>query len=125
VDQLQAKDSALAELQALPQDAGTRHATIRRWSVVGNDRIMGSVSERSRPGDGKTIMTSPVVQVRLLGELRTPLAITQSGSAYWLADPAENFGLERATRFVAQKARAATPPEQPDPSLRTTVMKLV
>lgn len=118
-------DSALADLPFLPEAPPPGLLTIRKWSVVGNDRIMGNVFNRSKQVEGKTIMTSPVVQVRLLGELRTPVAFTQSGSAYWLAEPAAGYGIERAARFVAQKVRMAAPaPAKPDPSLETTVLKL-
>ncbi|NML44037.1 hypothetical protein HHL11_09775 [Ramlibacter sp. G-1-2-2] len=117
-------DNALAEIQPPTQGAATRYQTIRRWSVVGNGRLMGSVFNRPGQGDGKTIMTSPVVQVRLVGEPPAPLAFTESGNAYWLGEPADSFGVERAKGFVDEKSRRADPPAQPDPALRTTTMKL-
>lgn len=117
-------DNAPAGNQPAAPAPATRYQTIRRWSVVGNDRLMGSVYNRPGRGDGKTIMTSPVVQVRLVGEPPFPLAFTESGNAYWLGEPADSFGVERAKQFVAQKSRQADPPAHPDPALQTTTLKL-
>jgi hypothetical protein len=97
-----------------PRDARirTRRPTIIRWSVVGHDRLIGSVYQRPGQADGGTVMTSPVVQVRRMGDLQWPVAFTASGTAYWLGAPARPFGVERAQQFVRQKARvpACSPP---------------
>jgi hypothetical protein len=118
--------SALAERPSiLPPEPPTQYQTIRKWSVVGNGRLMGTLCNGPGQADGKTIMTSPVVQVRPMGELRAPVAFTESGNAYCLGDPAPAFGLERAEHFIWHKLRAAVAPPHPDPGLQTTVMKML
>jgi hypothetical protein len=98
---------------------------IRNWSVVGDDRIVGAVYNRPGQADGKTIMTSPVLQVRLMGEHNTPVAFTESGTAYWLGDPSPKFGIDQAEAFVWRLSRInplAVARPAPDPMLQTTVM---
>lgn len=103
------------------------HQTISRWSVVGNDRLMGRIHHRPGTPNGKTIMTSPVVQVRFMGVDGTPVAFTQSGNAYWLGRPADNYGVERAQTFVWHKSRVgeAPPPEPLQPGSETTLIRLM
>ena len=102
--------------------------TIEAWSVVGHDRIVGTLHNRPGAAEGKTIITSPVLEVRLVGELRNPVAFTESGSAYWLGTPSASFGLDQAEHFVWFKSREPAVKQSPglrDLSLRTAVMKLV
>lgn len=75
---------------------------IRDWCVAGDDSIAGNVYHRPGHADGETIITSPVVQVRLVGAARIPMAVTESGSAYWLGAPSRRFGLAQAEAFVAR-----------------------
>jgi hypothetical protein len=104
-------------------DAG--QPALRGWSVVAGDRLVGSVHGRADTADGKTIVTTPVLQVRLMGARRSPVAFTQSGSAYWLGDPAETYGMDAAEQFVWTKSRAVAPAPATLASLeRTSVLRL-
>ncbi|MDB5751589.1 MAG: hypothetical protein JWP65_2010 [Ramlibacter sp.] len=102
-----------------------KQPSIRNWSIVGDRRLVGSAFNRPGQADGKTIMTSPVLQVRLMGEHSIPVAFTESGSAYWLADPAPTFGIDAAESFVWNMSRSTPPASRavPDPMLQTTVMR--
>jgi len=91
------------------------HQWIDGWSVAGDDRIVGTVQGRAGQGGGRTIITSPVVQVRFMGEWKTPVAFTESGSAYWLRDPAARFGLDAAEDFVWRLSRTQRPPPRTRP----------
>lgn len=102
-----------------------REQTIVQWSVVGRDRLIGTVYGHASPGEGRTVMTSPVVQVRLTGAPGRPVAFTESGSAYRLGKPAESFGQARAERFVADMARRPTTPAVRHPGMVTAAVKLV
>lgn len=98
---------------------------IDKWAVVGHDRIVGTLANRSSAADGRTVITSPVVHVRLMGESLTPVAFTQSGSAYWLGEPAGHFGTGQAEHFIWFKSRRIeAQPAQVDPMMRTGVFKL-
>jgi hypothetical protein len=103
------------------------HQTISRWTVVGNDRLMGRIHHRPGTPNGRTIMTSPVVEVRFMGVDGTLVAFTQSGNAYWLGLPADNFGAQRAQTFVWHKAQVGeAPARQPVPAgSETTVLRLL
>lgn len=98
--------------------------TISQWSVAGHDRVIGKVYGRQGSVDGNTIITSPVLQVRIVGESATALAITASGSTYRLGEPAASFGHDRAAQFVASKSCASGDGAPRDPSLHTGLMKL-
>jgi hypothetical protein len=105
--------AAVAERKRRSADApaGEREHTIVQWSVVGHDRLLGTIfGPLGQGGAPRTVMTSPVVQVRLVGTSGRPVAFTESGSAYRLGEPAELFGQARAEKFVTAKAR---PPGQP------------
>jgi len=105
-----------------------RHPLINGWSVVGHDRLVGAAYNRPGESDGKTIITSPVVQVRFMGALKSPVAFTASGSAYWLGEPAPSFGLDQAENFLWFKSRQRPSPADGNeiaPELQTQVMKLV
>lgn len=104
--------------------AGTQSRTIHGWSVVGYDRVVGRV-RAAGDARGKSIMTSPILRISFLGQARTPVALTQSGSLYVLGEPAESFGTGRAQDFLHYKAGEATAPGvQPAPRLPTSHMKL-
>lgn len=103
-----------------------RHPTIAGWSVVGYDRIVGTVYGHRGAASGKTIITSPVLQVLLEGDPPSPVARTQSGSLYALATPSAALGPERAEHFLQFKSRppvgdAVSPVA---PQMRTTLLKL-
>jgi hypothetical protein len=106
-----------------------QHQTIRNWAVTGNSRLVGAIYNRPGHVDGKTIMTSPVLQIRLMGERNTPVAFTESGNAYWLAEPSVAFGLDKAETFVWEMSRSEPtivpkPPKKHDPMLETTFIRL-
>ena len=103
-----------------------RLQTIEHWSVVGHDRIVGTVHHRPGQSDGKTIITSPVLQVRLMGVTRAPVAFTESGSTYWLGTPSTSFGMGQAEHFVWFKSRSPSEAltTRPDPNLQTAVGRL-
>jgi hypothetical protein len=102
-----------------------QHQTIRNWAVTGNNRLVGAIYNRPGHVDGKTIMTSPVLQIRLMGERNTPVAFTESGNAYWLEEPAVAFGAVKAESFVWEKSRIDPPdaPAESDPSMETTFLR--
>jgi hypothetical protein len=103
-----------------------QYQTISRWSVVGNDRIVGGIHNRPGTEGGGRIMTSPVVEVRFAGVDGTPVAYTESGNAYWLGLPATSFGNDRAARFVWHKARPdPEPARRAQPGSETTLMRLM
>lgn len=118
-------DPAAISAMLRPRMGQELQILIRDWSIVGNDRIVGTVHNRPGHADGRTIMTSPVVQVRLMGAHQVPVAFTESGSIYWLGDPSEKFGLDKAETFVWEKSRSVPPPPKTvDPELQTTIMRL-
>lgn len=85
--------------------SGDRQPRIEQWSIVGYDRVVGTVFNRPGASDGKTIISSPVVQVRIFGKERAPVAFTESGSAYRLGEPAAHFGIDQAEHFIWYKSR--------------------
>ncbi|MGV3570929.1 MAG: hypothetical protein ACO1PB_10045 [Ramlibacter sp.] len=103
----------------------TKQQTLRDWRVVGDNRLVGSAWNRPGQADGKTVMTSPVLQVRLMGEHNTPVAFTESGTAYWLADPSDQFGIDAAEAFVWNMSRntAAARQAPPDAMMQTMVLE--
>lgn len=80
------------------------HSRIEQWSIVGCDRIAGTIHDRPGGKDGKRIITSPVLAVRRIGSTQTPVAFTESGSTYWLGAPATRLGVERAKDFLRFKS---------------------
>jgi hypothetical protein len=107
-------------------DRTVEHQTIVKWAVVGSDRLIGAIHHRPGTASGKTIMTSPVVQVRFMGVQRTPVAFTESGNAYWLGEPADSFGLDRAEAFVWQKSRAEVAPARSrEAGMETSLIRLM
>jgi len=107
-------------------EVGTRgsYPTITGWSVAGYDRIVGTVYGHRGQADGKTIITSPVLQVVLADDIQGPLARTQSGSLYTLGQPSGTFGVERAGDFLAFKSRTPAPAVASPPDLRTSLLKI-
>lgn len=103
-----------------------KQQTIQNWSVVGDNRIVGSAYNRPGQADGKTVLTSPVLQIRLMGAGGIPVAFTESGSAYWLGDPSPKFGIDAAEAFVWRLSRTGTAPEADtsavDPTMQTRIM---
>ena len=99
---------------------------IGQWSVAGHDRLVGKVYGRPGSTEGTTIITSPVLQVRFVGDRGLPVAFTASGSLYRLGTPAAAFGASRAQQFLLAKSqRVAHGDGDPrDPKLRTALMKL-
>lgn len=125
MDDFENPDTALGDLTWLSEEE-PRFATIRKWSMVGDGRLMGGVFDHPRHQDGKVIMTSPVSMVRMMGRLQAPVAITVSGTAYWLGPPAPAFGVARARAFVKHKlleGEAQSPPAEA--AMRTTTMKTI
>src|SRR5687768_6296417 len=94
---------------------------IRDWCVAGDDSIVGNVYHRPGHADGETIITSPVVQVRLVGDARIPMAVTESGSSYWLGAPSRRFGLEQAEDFVRRLSTAVRAVGIPRPPFSATI----
>ncbi len=88
---------------------------IRYWSVAGRDRLIGDIYNRPGTTDGTKMMTSPVVEVRFMGEPALPIAVTRSGSQYWLGDPAQSFGAAAAEQFVHRLSRVPTDLVESDP----------
>jgi len=81
-------------------------ATIDGWSVVGHDRIAGTLLDRPGGRRRKKIITSPIVRVRWTEGAPVAVVHTRSGSVYLLAKPAEGFGAKRAARFLRVKSAA-------------------
>lgn len=121
MNRLQESRSAFsAALHHLSPADEPRHPGVEKWSVVGHDRIVGTVYNRPGTSDGKTVVTSPVLQVRLMGPKRAPMAFTASGSAYWLGEPATSFGLDKAEQFVWRMSREERPVVDTVPALLQT-----
>jgi hypothetical protein len=98
---------------------------IVQWAVVGHDRLLGTMFGRNgQGGTPRTVMTSPVVQVRLVGTSSRPVAVTESGSAYRLGEPSELFGQARAEKFVTAKARPPGAPIVQHPEMTSTSVAL-
>ncbi|HYD76499.1 hypothetical protein [Ramlibacter sp.] len=80
---------------------------IEQWGVVGRNRLAGTVYDRPGHKDGGTIVTSPVVEVRMLGAGTWPgtypVAFTESGSTYRLGEPSPSFGADCAGGFIRSK----------------------
>lgn len=96
---------------------------IRDWCVTDEDRILGNVHNRPGHADGETIITSSVLQVRRMGAAKLPLAVTETGSTYWLGTPSRRFGLEKAEAFIARLASGIAPVHPvPDAGDRETVL---
>lgn len=83
---------------------------IEKWGVVGGNRLAGTVYDRPGQKDGGMIVTSPVVEIRMLGAGTWPgtypVAFTESGSAYRLGEPSPAFGADCADGFIRSKLSA-------------------
>src|SRR5690348_11909962 len=84
--------------------ASNKGLQLEQWKVMANGRLAGNVYNRPGHRDGARIVTTPVVEVRLMGAGTWtgtyPVAFTESGSAYRLGTPAKVFGVALAKRFV-------------------------
>ena len=80
---------------------------VENWRVVGDDKLAGNVFNRPGHRDGGTIVTSSVVEIRMMGAgawpRMYPVAFTASGNAYRLGKPSPGFGMERAEAFIYSK----------------------
>ena len=80
---------------------------IEGWSVVGQGRLAGHVYNRPGHRDGGMIVTSPVIEIRIMGEgawpSTYPVAFTASGNAYRLGRPSDTFGVQAAEAFIYGK----------------------
>jgi hypothetical protein len=108
-------------------DPYEQHQTLRQWRVGADQRIVGAVYNRPGQADGQTIMTSPVLEVRFMGARKTPVAFTESGNTYWLAEPSAGWGIDEAEAFVWRMSRRDLVPSdaKPDPLMRTVVLRVV
>lgn len=83
---------------------------IENWGVVANDRLAGTVYNRPGHRDGGMIVTSPVVEIRILGGHAWPgaraVAFTESGSAYQLGKPSDSTAAQQARQFIYAKLAA-------------------
>ena len=90
---------------------------IEKWGVVGGNRLAGTVFDRPGHKDGGMIVTSPVVEIRMLGAGTWPgtypVAFTESGSAYRLGEPSPSFGTDCADGFIRSKLSARGLPIEP------------
>jgi hypothetical protein len=103
--------------------AEDRHPVVHQWSVVGHDRILGTVFGKGDGPDGRIVITSPVIAVVRTGRKIGAVALTQSGSIYWLGDPSEAFGVAQAEHFLWFKSRSGG--TVIPGSHRTTLFKLL
>lgn len=89
---------------------------IEKWGVVCGNRLAGTVYDRPGHKDGGMIVTSPVVEVRMVGTGTwpgtCPVAFTESGSAYRLGEPSPSFGIDCADGFIRSKLAARNAPIQ-------------
>lgn len=80
---------------------------VEDWRVVGGDKLAGKVFNRPGHRDGGTIVTSPVVEFRMMGvgtwPATYPVAFTASGNAYRLGRPSVAFGMEQGKAFIYAK----------------------
>ncbi|WBY01942.1 hypothetical protein PE066_21275 [Ramlibacter tataouinensis] len=92
--------------------SGSTSQRIEKWGVVGGTRIAGTVYDRPGHMDGGSIVTSPVVEVRMMGAGawpgRYPVAFTESGSAYRLGEPSPSFGTDQAEAFIQSRLPGRT-----------------
>ena len=103
------------------------------WSVVGGDKLAGQVFNRPGHRDGGTIVTSPIIEIRMLGTSTWagmyPVAFTASGNAYRLGKPSAAFGMERATALIHAKLSGSTAPvewsHRPSFDANATVVRAV
>ena len=121
------KFAELAPELPLPDLADVdQEPAIAQWSVAGHDRLVGKVYGRPGSAEGNTIITSPVLQVRFVGDRSLPVAFTASGGLYRLGTPAAAFGAGRAQQFLLAKSLpgAKGDDDARDPKLRTSLLKL-
>jgi hypothetical protein len=87
---------------------------IEHWGVMGEGRLTGTVYNRPGHRDGGMIVTSPVVEIRIMGTGAWPgtypVAFTESGNAYRLGRPAPSFGIENAQKFIYARLNSDSAP---------------
>jgi hypothetical protein len=94
---------------------------IRSWHVVGHNRVVGDLYNHPEKVNGTRIVTSAVVEVQFKGTPSIPMAVTRSGTAYWLGEPARGFNVKAAEEFVHRMSRAKSQEADPDASTLPTV----
>jgi len=71
---------------------------------MAGDRLAGGVYNREAHLDGQTVVTTAVVEVRMMGAGTWlgsyPVAFTESGNAYRLGLPSPTFGVACAKAFI-------------------------
>jgi hypothetical protein len=85
---------------------------IENWGVISGKRLAGKVVDTPGHADGASIVTSRVIEVRLMGQGwadHYPVAFTASGSAYRLGAPSASFGRRKADEFIYRKWKAPPP----------------
>jgi hypothetical protein len=89
---------------------------IERWGVIGESRLTGMVHDRPGHSNGRMVVTSPVVEVQMMGgdtwPDSYPVAVTQSGSMYRLGRPSGSYGVKNAQRFVYSMLAGYTAPTE-------------
>jgi hypothetical protein len=80
---------------------------IEEWAVIAGDRLTGRIFNRAGHRDGASLVTSPVIEVRLMGTGHWSetylVAFTESGHFYRLGRPASSFGTAAAKEFIHAK----------------------
>lgn len=82
-----------------------KHLSLDNWRPTLSGAIMGKVLNSPKRKDGTVIHTTVVLQVRRMGVGKHPVAFTESGSAYWLLDPAPGYSLDKAEEWVMRMGR--------------------
>ena len=86
---------------------------IEQWSILGRRSLKGNVYHRPGRADGAGVVTSGVVEIRMVDEdsggQPYAIAITESGSVYRLGRPADGPGAEAAQLFIAAFMRRGSP----------------
>ena len=93
---------------------------IDNWGVIRGNRVTGHVANVPGQADGTKIVTSRVVEVRLMGHGwadHYPIAVTANGSAYQLGEPAASFGRRKADAFIYARWQAPVPDSRFAPDL--------
>lgn len=75
---------------------------ITNWRVVEHDRVAGTLVDTDGGIDGRTIVTSKVVCIKIAGRPPCPVAFTATGSRYLLGQP-DRRAYEAPEQFVTRK----------------------
>ena len=79
---------------------------IEHWTVLAGDRLVGSLRSLDGRSESRVVVTSRVTCVLMKGDPPCPIAVTSTGSEFWLAQPAR-ARQEASQQFVARKVREA------------------